>query len=61
MLSTTFAMMGLGPTELIVVGIVMVLLFGHKLPEVMRGFGRGYTEFHKEIRDVKSQVQEVRS
>ena len=36
----------LGPTELILILLVVLLLFGgRKIPELMRGVGRGVKEF----------------
>ena len=36
----------LGPTELILILLVVLLLFGgRKIPELMRGMGRGVREF----------------
>ncbi len=40
-----------GGLELIIVMLVMMLLFGHRLPSVMRSLGQGITEFKKGIRD----------
>ena len=38
--------MGLGGPELILIGVVLLLLFGgKKLPELMRGIGKGINEF----------------
>lgn len=38
--------MGLGTTELIVILVVVLLLFGgRKIPEFMRGLGKGIKEF----------------
>lgn len=38
--------MGLGGPELILIGVVVLLLFGgKKLPELMRGLGKGINEF----------------
>lgn len=35
-----------GPTELIIVAVVILLLFGgRKIPELMRGLGKGVKEF----------------
>lgn len=35
-----------GPTEWIIIGIVILLLFGgRKIPELMRGLGKGVKEF----------------
>lgn len=39
-------MFGIGPTELIIIAIVLVMLFGaKKIPELMRGLGSGIKEF----------------
>lgn len=38
--------MGLGATELIVILVVVLLLFGgRKIPELMKGLGKGIKEF----------------
>ena len=39
-----------GVPELLVVGLVVLLLFGSRLPSVMRSLGVGITEFRKGIR-----------
>ena len=37
---------GLGGTELLVIGIIILLLFGgKKIPELMKGLGKGINEF----------------
>jgi sec-independent protein translocase protein TatA len=38
-------MFGIGHTELIIVLVVIFILFGHRLPSVMRSLGRGVVEF----------------
>ncbi len=43
------AFMGLGPTELVIIGIIVLLLFGNRLPSVMRSLGRGVVEFKKGV------------
>jgi sec-independent protein translocase protein TatA len=41
----------LGPTEIILIVAVMVLLFGgRKIPELMKGIGQGMKEFKKASR-----------
>ena len=37
----------LGPTEMIIIALVLLLLFGgKKIPELMRGIGKGIREFN---------------
>ena len=44
-------MFGMGPTEMIVIGLVAMLFFGKRLPDVGRGLGRSISEFKKGVRD----------
>lgn len=44
-------MFGLGPLELVIVGVVAVLLFGQRLPDVARSVGRSFHEFKKGFHD----------
>jgi sec-independent protein translocase protein TatA len=38
--------LGMGPSEIIIVLIIVLLLFGgKKIPELMKGLGRGVKEF----------------
>jgi len=46
------AMFGLGPTEIILIVLALVVLFGaKKLPELARGLGRSSVEFRKGLKD----------
>jgi sec-independent protein translocase protein TatA len=47
-------MFGLGPVEVAMVGLVLILLFGKRLPGVMRSLGKSITEFKKGINDDES-------
>lgn len=40
-------MFGLGHYELLIVAAVALLLFGHRLPSLMRSLGSGVTQFKK--------------
>jgi len=44
-----FAMFGIGPMELLIVGGIVLLLFGTRLPKVMRSLGEGIVEFKRGV------------
>lgn len=49
---------GLGGTELIVILVVVLVLFGaRKIPELMKGLGTGIKEFKKATREVTDEIQ----
>ncbi|MFH1161628.1 MAG: twin-arginine translocase TatA/TatE family subunit [bacterium] len=46
MLNTFFLIFGLGTTEIILIVLVVLLLFGgRKIPELMKGIGKGFKSF----------------
>jgi len=48
-----------GPTELIVILILILVLFGAKrIPEIAQGLGKGIREFKKSLREVQSEIEE---
>lgn len=47
------AIMGLGTVELLVVGGVILLLFGSRLPKVMRSLGQGIVEFKRGVQGIE--------
>jgi sec-independent protein translocase protein TatA len=49
--ASLLAIMGLGPMELVIVGVVVLLLFGSRLPSVMHSMGKGITQFKKGLND----------
>ena len=47
------------PITWAVVGFVALLLFGNRLPSVMRSLGRSVVEFKKGVKGVQDDVDEV--
>jgi sec-independent protein translocase protein TatA len=50
-------MFGLGPFEMVVIGVIAVLLFGASLPDVARKFGGSYREFRRGLNEVQQQFR----
>lgn len=51
----------IGTTELMLIaGIALLLFGGKKLPEMMRGMGRGISEFKKGAREITEPINEVK-
>ena len=53
-------MFGIGWLELVIVGLVVLLLFGNRLPSVMRSLGRGMVEFKKGVQGIEDDESEGR-
>lgn len=53
-----FGIFGVGPVELLVVGGVMLLLFGNRLPSLMRSMGRSIVEFKKGVNEIEDGTNE---
>ena len=50
-------MFGLGPTELMIGLVIVLLLFGAKrIPEIAGSFGKGIREFKKNMNEVQSEL-----
>lgn len=51
----------IGTTELMLIaGIALLLFGGKKLPEMMRGMGRGISEFKKGAKEVSEPFEEAK-
>ena len=49
--------MSLGPWEIVLILLVIILIFGgKKIPELARGLGKGLREFKKTTREIKDEV-----
>ena len=52
-------MFGMGPMEMFLALVVVLLLFGAKrIPEIAGSFGKGIREFKKNMSDVQREIQE---
>jgi sec-independent protein translocase protein TatA len=47
----------IGPTEMVVFGVIAVLLFGSRLPSVARSLGKSIVEFKKGMHDIQDEVR----
>ena len=47
-----------GPLELIILAIILLLLFGNRLPSVMRSMGRGVIEFKRGVQGIEDDIEE---
>jgi len=49
----------IGPTEWIIILVVLVFMFGgKKIPELARGLGRGLREFKEASKEVKKEIND---
>ncbi len=48
---------GVGVPEMLIVGIIALLLFGKRLPEVAKSLGKGIVEFKKGIQGIEDDVR----
>ncbi len=58
--SDTILLGMLGGNEVIIVLAVILLLFGgRKIPELMRGLGKGMKEFKNATNDIKEEINDI--
>lgn len=51
-------LLNLGTSEIIIIALVVLLLFGgKKIPELMKGVGKGVSSFKKGLREVEEEVK----
>jgi len=50
-----------GPMELVIIALVVLLLFGgKKIPELMKGLGKGVKSFKEGLNEVESEVKDIK-
>ncbi len=57
-MTPTFLIFGLGGQEMILIFFLVLLLFGgNKIPELMRGLGKGIKEFNNAKANVEDEIR----
>lgn len=52
---------GIGAGEIIIIALVILLLFGgKKIPELMRGLGKGVRSFKEGMNEAKEEAQKIK-
>jgi len=52
-----FAFFSFGPTEMLIILALAVLLFGKRLPEVARSIGKSLAEFQRGVQSIQQELQ----
>jgi sec-independent protein translocase protein TatA len=61
MITTLGFLGGVGTTEIVIIGLVVLVFFGAKrIPEFMKGLGKGAREFKDAMGDVKKEVDDTK-
>jgi sec-independent protein translocase protein TatA len=56
-MNTLLFLNNLGMGEIVIIALIVLLLFGgRKIPELMRGIGKGVRSFKEGINDVKEEI-----
>ena len=53
-------MFGLGMQEVLIIALIILLLFGGaKIPELMKGLGKGVKSFKEGMNEVEKQIEDI--
>jgi sec-independent protein translocase protein TatA len=59
MKATLLFLQNLGMSEILLIGLFVLVFFGaKKIPEFMKGLGKGVKEFKDAVKDVKKEVED---
>ena len=50
---------GIGPLEIALIALAVLLLFGKRLPSVMRSLGKGMVEFKRGVSGLEDEIEEA--
>lgn len=60
MTSTLLFLGGVGMQELLIIGLFILIFFGaKKIPDFMKGLGKGVREFKEGVKDVKKDIDDA--
>ena len=60
MKATLLFLGGVGVQEILLIGVFVLVFFGaRKIPEFMKGLGKGVREFKDAVKDVKKEVEDA--
>ena len=55
---TTLLLLGLGMQEVLLIALVVLLLFGgKKIPELMKGLGKGVRSFKEGVKGIEDDIE----
>lgn len=60
-MSTVIGFLSPGPMEMVIIAAIALLLFGNRLPSVMRSLGRGIVEFKKGVQGIEDEIDDASS
>lgn len=51
-----------GPWEIVIIALIVLLLFGgKKIPELMKGLGKGVKSFKQGMNEVEGEINDIKS
>lgn len=52
----------IGPWEIVIIFLVVLLLFGgKKIPELMKGLGKGVRSFREGVNEIENEIKDIKS
>jgi len=59
-MNTLLFLGNIGAAEIIIVALVVLLLFGgKKIPELMKGIGKGVKSFKDGMKDIETEIEKI--
>lgn len=55
----TLGLFNFGPMEMLVIAVILLLLFGRRLPEVGKSLGKGIVEFKKGVSGIEDEMKQA--